>query len=142
MSLTEFEEQYARHAKEEKQTYDALPVETLLDDIKNKRYGDHYQIWVSLVARTDFRQAGLILLEVLESDANPTVRSHCAHTFISLAHLDDRWTAERLSAERQFPVKDNLQEVRRIVEDRMKLEDQRSKESWLKRICRRRLKTS
>ena len=105
MSLTEFEEQYARHAKEEKQTYDALPVETLLDDIKNKRYGDHYQIWVSLVARTDFRQAGLILLEVLESDANPTVRSHCAHTFISLAHLDDRWTAERLSAERQFQSK-------------------------------------
>jgi hypothetical protein len=59
-------------------------------------------------------------LEVLESDADSFVRYHCASALIALAELyKDGWTPEKLAGDRKYPVKDNLNEVRRIVEDKI-----------------------
>ena len=121
MDWVKYDEWRTEQAKEERRRYDGLPVSVLLDDVRNGRYGDYYEIWYSLAERGNLYQAGPILLEVLESDAPFLVRSHCAHALIALAELHrDGWTAAELTGEKKYPVKDNLKKVRKIVEGKMK----------------------
>jgi hypothetical protein len=122
MDWVKYDEWRTEQAIRERREYDSLPVSVLLDDIRNGRYGEFYEIWYSLRERANLEEAGLVLLDVLESDAPFLVRSHCAHALVALAELDRQgWTAAQLTGEKMYPVKDNLKKVRQIVEDKLEL---------------------
>jgi hypothetical protein len=116
MSYAEYQEHFEKAATEEKKCYDALPVSSLLADIRARRFGRYYQIWPSVAERATAAEAAEDLLKVLESNTDYLNRYHCAAALISVAGLyAEGWRAEQLSAEARFPVRKNLEAVRALL---------------------------
>lgn len=116
MSYAEFQKHFEQAAGEEKARYDALPVAKLLAFIRARRFGEFYQLWHSVGERATVAEAANDLLNVLESNATDLNRYHCASALIAVAGLGAAgWTAEQLSAEARFPIRQNIQEIRELI---------------------------
>jgi hypothetical protein len=56
------------------------------------------------------------------------MRFYCASALVALAELHKGgWKAEELSGEKKYSVKDNLKKVRRIAEEKLRLDDPQAK---------------
>jgi hypothetical protein len=107
-------EQWDRAAEAEANRYDAMPVASLIRNIRAGRIGRYYTIWYSLAKRSSLTDAGWTLFNVLESRAPYLVRYHCAAALIMLLDGINAKPVE-LSASR-FPLSENLARVAHAVE--------------------------
>src|SRR5262245_19858670 len=94
-----------------------MNVATLVEHIRDGRFGDYHTIWYSLARRASLGEAAWILLDVLESKAPYLARYHCAAALLKLMQCTD-FEPVALSAG-SFPVARNLAEVRSRVEARI-----------------------
>jgi len=111
MSYADFQQHFEQAAALERQHFDAMPVATLITEIRAGRLGRYYQIWYSLGARAEPSEANTLLLSFLASDAAYLARYHCAAALIQINRLQ-QWAPQELSATRNYPVVENLAKVR------------------------------
>ena len=69
---------YDEAAEMERQHLRKLPIETILENVKQGRYGSYYVVWEIIGRRANLEEAGLILIEVLERDIDYLIRMNCA----------------------------------------------------------------
>jgi hypothetical protein len=113
MSYEEFQKQWEWEADKEREKYDARPVAELLSDIRAGHFGTYHQIWYSIGARASLAEAGSLLADFLESDAEYLARYHCAAALISIGRVDaDGYLPEQLSVHHRYPVHERLAELR------------------------------
>jgi membrane protease YdiL (CAAX protease family) len=84
MSDPEFQDDWERAADAEHRAYAERPPAALLDDARAGRYGEYYQLWRAIAARTTLHDAGAVLIDVLRRDAPYLVRYHAAAALIQL----------------------------------------------------------
>jgi len=110
-------DEWDQAATAETSRYDALPVASLLEDVRAGRLGDYHTIWYAIAARSTLAESGAVLLEVLESAAPYLVRYHAAAALLRL--LGERGVEPvELSAAR-FPLAENLARLRAEVARRI-----------------------
>ncbi len=96
---------WEEYAKEERRTFDSMPVGELLSRVKNGNYGVYYSIWYSITEKATLEQAGKILLEVLHRNIRYLLRYHCAYALLKLMDEEGIQPVD-LSADR--PEQDDL----------------------------------
>jgi hypothetical protein len=117
MSYEQFEERWAQQAKKEYESYEARPVAELLADVRAGRFGSHYQIWRSLGQRSSLADAGGVLADILESNADFLNRYHCAEALLSLAGTKaDGLRPNQLSGREKFPARELGAELRKKLQ--------------------------
>jgi len=113
MSYGQFQEQWEQEAEKERAGYDSRPVSALLTDVRAGRFGSYYQLWHSIGARGSLAEAGSLLADVLESDADYLHRYHCAAALITIGRVhSEGFRPEQLSARETYPVRERLTELR------------------------------
>src|SRR5262245_41132104 len=113
MSYAQFQEHWEREAEKERARYDARAVSALLADVRAGRFGDYYQLWHSIGARASLAEAGSLLADILESDADYLNRYHCAAALIAIGQVhSEGFRPEQLSAHETYPVRERLIELR------------------------------
>ena len=80
-------DEYEVHADRARAAVDALPVETLLDDVRRGHYGEYYGVWYSIADRASLEIAGWILFDILHRDIDYLYRYHCAAALLSLLEV-------------------------------------------------------
>ena len=117
MSYAEYQEHFEQEAGKERERYDARSVAELLTDIRAGRFGSYYQIWHSVGARASLADAGSLLADILESDADYLHRYHCASALISIGRVySDGYRPEQLSARETYPVCERVAELRKRLQ--------------------------
>ena len=110
-TYAEFQALFEEHAQAEKERFDAMTVAALISEIRAGRLGAYHQIWHSLAARARPAEVNDLLLEFLSSSADYLDRYHCAAALLGVNGLTG-WEPAHLSAERRFPVAENLEKIR------------------------------
>lgn len=117
MSYGQFVEHWEQEAKSERARYDSCAVSELLADVRAGRFGSYYQIWHSIGARACLAEAGSLLADVLESDADYLHRYHCAEALISIGRGDSEgFRPEELSVHGMYPVRERVAELRQRLQ--------------------------
>lgn len=80
---------WEQHAQAEREALERRPIGDLLDDARDGRWGDYYNLWDVIADRATLAQAGWILMDVLESNVDYLIRYHCAEALIRLMQLSD-----------------------------------------------------
>ena len=75
---------WEEYSETEKRTFDAKPVEELLNYVEVGHYGAYYRIWYSIAERATLSQAGISLLKILHLDIEYLFRYHCASALLDL----------------------------------------------------------
>ena len=115
MSSSNWKDEYEQHAQAEREWYDSRPVHDLLEDIRVRKFGDYYNIWYSLSARSTLKDSGWALIDVLEHRSyDQTYRYHAAAALIYLMD-SNRWQPTELSAEGAEGFTERLREFKREV---------------------------
>jgi hypothetical protein len=114
MTTADWRAKWDRAAEAESKRYDAVPVASLILDIRAGRIGRYHSIWYSLARRSSLIDAGWTLFNVLESRAPYLVRYHCAAALVMLLDGVNVKPVE-LSASR-FPLSENLARVGHAIE--------------------------
>ena len=68
---------------------DRRPIGELLEDARHGRWGSYYNLWDAIADRAMLEQAGWLLMDVLDSNADYLIRYHCAAALIKLMQLTD-----------------------------------------------------
>jgi hypothetical protein len=119
-SYAEFQERWEEEAGKEREHYDSLPITDLLEDIRQRKPGEYYQIWYSLKGRAKLEEVGWSLYDFLQSGEDYLFRYHCAAALIAIAGLDAKgYRPEHLSARPAHPVDERLQEVYEFLESQL-----------------------
>ena len=84
MTYADFQAYWERAAEAEFEAYLRRSAAELVADAGAGRYGDFYQLWRAIAARSTLSLAGPVLLEVLRSEAPYLVRYHAATALLSL----------------------------------------------------------
>lgn len=85
-----WQDQYENAADHERQEYDALTVDALLDAVERGQYGQYNMIWYVLAERATLQQAASTLFRTLQRDeVDYLIRCNCAETLLSLLGHDD-----------------------------------------------------
>ena len=84
MTYAEFQADWEREAHAEYEAYMRRPSEALISDAEYSRYGEYYQLWRAIAARTTLASAGKVLFDVLHRDDPYLVRYHAAKALLSL----------------------------------------------------------
>jgi hypothetical protein len=111
MTYAQYQEHFERAAEAEGRRYDAMPVATIIAEIRAGRFGECYQIWYSLAKRAKPEETNDVLLSFLDSEAEYLHRYHCAAALIQINKLS-AWEPHHLSAEATQPVAMNLRKLR------------------------------
>lgn len=118
MGTKHWHDLWEEHADAERQSQDRRPVSSLLEAVRQRKFGDYYTLWYAIAAKATLVEAGWTLFAVLESpDIDYLHRYHCAAALLQLIG-DLRFEQVELSAAR-FPLAENLAEVRRVLEARI-----------------------
>jgi hypothetical protein len=105
----DWREQWENAAGEERKRLDGLPVDRLLSDVDQGRYGDYYNIWYSIAGRATLDQGGWILFDVLNRRIDYLFRYHAAAALLQLLG-ETRLKAVDLSGDRPER-EDNLRRI-------------------------------
>jgi hypothetical protein len=85
MSYAEFQEDWERAAGEEYDRYLAMPSTALIWEVRDRRYGECYQLWRAISAVSTLADAGRALLDVVRRDSEEyLVRYHAAAALLAL----------------------------------------------------------
>jgi hypothetical protein len=85
MGYTEFQKDWERAAGEEYDRYLAMQPTALIWEVKDRHYGECYQLWRAISSVSTLADAGLALLEVIRRDTEPyLIRSHAASALLAL----------------------------------------------------------
>jgi|GEM_PF-1431577 len=110
-----WKEEWERQAKAEREWYDNRPVTDLLEDIRIRKFGDYYNIWYSISARSTLKESGWALIDVLEHRSYDYLyRYHAAAALIYLMD-SNRWQPTELSADQAEGFTERLREFKREV---------------------------
>ena len=85
-----WKDQYENAADRERQEYDALAVDTLLEAVERGQYGQYHMIWYVLAERATLQQAASTLFRTLQRDeVDYLIRCNCAEALLSLLGHDN-----------------------------------------------------
>ena len=73
-----WQDYYEDAAQQERERIQDMSIDTILENVKNNRYGQYYVVWEIIARKATLKQAGLILHSVLERDINYLIRMNCA----------------------------------------------------------------
>ncbi|GAB2596018.1 hypothetical protein [Spirosoma areae] len=80
----DWQEEYEKAADYEKRAYEALPVDSLIEQISQGQFGTYNMIWRVLAQRATVQQVGWPFFQVLDSDAEYLIRCNCAEALLTL----------------------------------------------------------
>ncbi len=112
-----WKDKWDEYSKLEREEMNSIPPERLLDDVRQGRYGNYYNIWYVIAERSSLEEAGWMLFQVLKKDIDYLYRYHCAAALIELL---GGYEFERvnLSAD-QEKIQDNIDRLNRILIERI-----------------------
>lgn len=84
MNELEFRARYEKEAAADKAATDKVPLERLLERVRQRYYGSYFSLWRSIAQRATLEQAGWALLEVLKTEPQYLQRYHCASALLAL----------------------------------------------------------
>ena len=99
MTYADFQAHWEQEAGAEYDAYMLRSATELVADARRGRYGEYYQLWRAIAARTTLPLAGAVLMEVLHRDLPYLVRYHAA-TLLALLRTTE-FAAVDLSADRE-----------------------------------------
>ncbi len=85
----DWQEQYEKAADAEGASYSEMPLEQVLQLVKQGSYGDYYSIWRDVEDRATLDQAGWLLYEVLHHDIDYLIRCNAAEALLTLLGCTD-----------------------------------------------------
>jgi hypothetical protein len=112
-------DEYEINAARDRAAVDAHPVEHLLDDVRQRRFGGYYSLWYSIAARATPQAAGWTLFEALMDPGIDFLnRYHCAAALLLLLDID-RFQPLQLSAKTRPDTASNLAQVEVLLDMRV-----------------------
>ncbi len=107
-----FQEEYEAESDRAFAALSAVPIQTLLDRVREADFGKSYSLWHVIGAKATLPQAGWILFDVLNSPADYLNRYHCAAALIKISGpLLAEFTPVTLTVEKLHPMRENLAKV-------------------------------
>ncbi len=108
-------------ARMERARYDSLSVSEIHSLIHERKFGRTGMLWQSLRERTTLLASAWVLLELLERrSVNRETRTQAAGVLLQLAGSHD-WPAEALADDADPMFEDRLRELRRLVNERIRV---------------------
>lgn len=112
-----WKDKWDEYSKLEREEMESLPLERLLEDVRQGRYGKYYNIWYVITRRATLEEAGWVLFQVLKKDIDYLYRYHCAAALIELLGVDE-FEPVNLSADLE-KTRDNIDRLKMILIERI-----------------------
>ena len=112
-----WKDHYNDFAQKEREYIRQMPIENILADVKNKRYGQYYTVWEIIAQKSTLEEAGMILIEVLEQDIDYLIRMNCASYALLKLMPDCPFSAADLGGDHD-EVKSNVAKLKAILQSR------------------------
>lgn len=110
-----WKELWEKYSAEEAARMEETPVEELLEDIREGRFGEYYNIWRAVGRRSTLEESGWLLFSILERDIDYLYRYHCAAALLDLAGISSLSPVD-LSGNHS-EVSGNIETVRKVLEE-------------------------
>lgn len=117
MSYADFQRQYEHEAGKERAGYDREPIGALLERVRSRRLGGHYQLWYAIGARASLAEAGWLLFEFVSGPDEYLDRYHAATALLTILGRSDLEAADLTVAHRSPET--HLADVRAELERRV-----------------------
>ena len=114
MRVKDWRETWEQYAIKEREEFDNIPLETLLENIKSGNYGDYYNIWYSIAGRSDLKTVGWIFFDILNLDIDYLLRYHCAAALLTFFKKKEYEPVQLSSEKHNF--KENLKAIEKLLE--------------------------
>jgi hypothetical protein len=116
----EFRERWEELAEKEYDFYVSQPASFLEEAVRSGNFGNYYQIWEVVAAKSTLDRIGWDLFKVLKTDSPYLTRYHCAQALVEMAESAEHGIqAAQVSAEAQFNVPENLEKLKHIIEEKL-----------------------
>jgi hypothetical protein len=96
---------------------EVMAAHALIEELRARRYGEYYQLWRAIAARSTLDEAGRVLLDVLRREDPYLVRYHAAEALLALLHTQ-AFEPSELAAERPARAA-NIDRVERMLRERL-----------------------
>jgi hypothetical protein len=107
-----YQQQWENAAAAEFERLSSLPLAALISQVRASDFGNYYQLWRAISSKATLQEAGWVLFDVLDSNVDYLCRYHSAAALINIsAGVLSDWKPEQLSADRAYPVRQNLKQV-------------------------------
>jgi hypothetical protein len=119
LTYAEFQEDWQQAADAEYDRYLAMTGDALIREVKDRRYGECYQLWRAIPAVATLPEAGWVLLDVLRRGSEEYLtRYHAAAALLELLGTASFEPADLSAEHRQRAA--NLDTVEEILRERLK----------------------
>ncbi|MCK4505229.1 MAG: hypothetical protein KAW14_06415 [Candidatus Aegiribacteria sp.] len=112
-----WKDKWDEYSKLEREEIEYFPLERLLDNVSQGRYGRYYNIWYVIAERSSLEEAGWVLFHVLKKDIDYLYRYHSAAALIELLGSDEFEPVD-LSADHE-KTRDNIDRMNMILIERI-----------------------
>ena len=112
-----WKDKWDEYSRLEREEMESRPLERLLEDVRQGRYGKYYNICYVIAERSSLEEAGWTLFQVLKKDIDYLYRYHCAAALIELLG-DDEFKPVDLSADLE-KIQDNIDRLKMILIERI-----------------------
>ena len=108
-----WKDKWDEYSKLEREKMNLISPEHLLEDVRQGRYGNYYNIWYVIARRATLEEAGWVLFQVLKKDIDYLYRYHCAAALIELLGVDEFEPVD-LSADLE-KTRDNIDRLKMVL---------------------------
>lgn len=119
-----WQDRWERAAVAERSQFEEMTSTDLIDFVKNGRLGGYYNVWYVIAQKCSLKEAGWLLLDVIEKSPSDLVRYHALAAqgqMLGLPEGDERLHASLLA---DFPVsEDRLQPIKDLLVQKLAAEN-------------------